>query len=152
MDGGRWWWYISNHQDRFHFDSCIFPIFRSVSLIFFKKLFRPDPGRTSHLSLLKVLLVSSLGLYIGAAVSQKMASFLEENDLFVPEDDDDDWTLNSEYFWILRNICTIFYIFLGNVLYCINLCILIFLWISHSHVKIFIWVKSYHYLLGQTNK
>ena len=52
---------------------------------------RPDPGRASHLSMLKVLVVSSLGLYIGAALSQKMASFLEENDLFVPEDDDDDW-------------------------------------------------------------
>ena len=30
------------------------------------------------------------GLYLGASISQKMAAFLEENDLFVPDDDDDD--------------------------------------------------------------
>ena len=92
---------ISDGLKPLTFDSCIVLIFRSFRLTdLFLKLSRPDPGRTSHLSLLKVLLVSSLGLYIGAAVSQKMASFLEENDLFVPEDDDDDWTLNCEYYEI----------------------------------------------------
>lgn len=35
-------------------------------------------------------LISALGLYLGATISQKMAAFLEENDLFVPDDDDDD--------------------------------------------------------------
>jgi len=30
------------------------------------------------------------GLLIGAAISKNIASFLEENDLFVPSDDDDD--------------------------------------------------------------
>lgn len=30
------------------------------------------------------------GLFIGAAISKSVANFLEENDLFVPEDDDDD--------------------------------------------------------------
>ena len=39
---------------------------------------------------MKVLLTSSLGLYIGAFMSSQMAAFLEENELFVPEDEDDD--------------------------------------------------------------
>lgn len=52
--------------------------------------FRPNPARATHVELVKVLLVSVLGLYIGASVSRRMASFLEENDLFVPDDDDDD--------------------------------------------------------------
>lgn len=30
------------------------------------------------------------GLFIGAAISKHVANFLEENDLFVPSDDDDD--------------------------------------------------------------
>lgn len=30
------------------------------------------------------------GLFIGAAISKTIANFLEENDLFVPSDDDDD--------------------------------------------------------------
>jgi hypothetical protein len=30
------------------------------------------------------------GLSVGAWISKKMATFLEENELFVPEDDDDD--------------------------------------------------------------
>ena len=42
-------------------------------------------------------LISALGLYLGATISQKMAAFLEENDLFVPDDDDDDWR-NQEGF------------------------------------------------------
>ena len=40
--------------------------------------------------LLKAVLTTTLGLYIGAFISQKMAAFLEENELFVPEDDKDD--------------------------------------------------------------
>lgn len=31
-----------------------------------------------------------LGLLAGAFISKNIASFLEENDLFVPDDDDDD--------------------------------------------------------------
>jgi hypothetical protein len=30
------------------------------------------------------------GILIGAIISKNIASFLEENDLFVPEDEDDD--------------------------------------------------------------
>jgi len=51
---------------------------------------RPEPERTTHVGLIKTALITALGLYIGASISQKMATFLEENDLFVPEDDDDD--------------------------------------------------------------
>ena len=51
---------------------------------------RPAPGRAGSVEVMKVLLVSVLGLYIGAFASQRMASFLEENDLFVPDEDDDD--------------------------------------------------------------
>jgi hypothetical protein len=35
-----------------------------------------------------VLLTSSLGLYIGAFISSQMAAFLEENELFVPEEEE----------------------------------------------------------------
>jgi len=37
-----------------------------------------------------VLATISAGLLLGAAISKNMASFLEENELFVPSDDDDD--------------------------------------------------------------
>lgn len=30
------------------------------------------------------------GLFVGAVISKSVANFLEENDLFVPSDDDDD--------------------------------------------------------------
>lgn len=30
------------------------------------------------------------GLFVGAAISKSVANFLEENDLFVPEEDDDE--------------------------------------------------------------
>jgi len=32
----------------------------------------------------------STGLLLGAGISKNIASFLEENELFVPSDDDDD--------------------------------------------------------------
>lgn len=48
-----------------------------------------EPYRTS-LGILKVLLTVVTGLLVGAAISKNIASFLEENDLFVPSDDDDD--------------------------------------------------------------
>lgn len=32
----------------------------------------------------------ALGLFVGAAISKNIANFLEENELFVPSDDDDD--------------------------------------------------------------
>merc|ERR1711915_63047 len=53
-------------------------------------LVRPAPPRTCQAGLLKAFLTSAIGLYTGAFISQNMAAFLEENELFVPEDDDDD--------------------------------------------------------------
>lgn len=37
-----------------------------------------------------VTLATSLGIFTGAEISKNIASFLEENELFVPSDDDDD--------------------------------------------------------------
>ena len=51
---------------------------------------RPPPPPHTQAGLLKAVLTTTLGLYIGAFISQKMAAFLEENELFVPEDDEDD--------------------------------------------------------------
>lgn len=53
------------------------------------------PGRKIHCTL-RIFLASLisyhslLGLLIGAVISKNIASFLEENDLFVPSEDDDD--------------------------------------------------------------
>ncbi|KAH8037298.1 hypothetical protein HPB51_009853 [Rhipicephalus microplus] len=49
----------------------------------------PEP-ETSKTGLLWVLLSVLPGLYIGATISKEGAAFLEENDIFVPDDDDDD--------------------------------------------------------------
>lgn len=50
---------------------------------------RPEPPRAAF-GVLGVLVTVVSGLLIGAAISKNIASFLEENDLFVPSDDDDD--------------------------------------------------------------
>ena len=42
------------------------------------------------LGLVKIFLAVSVGVYIGAKLSMKMVTFLEEYEIFVPEDDDDD--------------------------------------------------------------
>ncbi|KAK8758139.1 essential MCU regulator, mitochondrial-like [Amblyomma americanum] len=49
----------------------------------------PEP-ETSNFGVLKALLTVLPGLYIGATISKEGAAFLEENDIFVPDDDDDD--------------------------------------------------------------
>uniref|UniRef100_A0A131YNX2 Essential MCU regulator, mitochondrial n=1 Tax=Rhipicephalus appendiculatus TaxID=34631 RepID=A0A131YNX2_RHIAP len=49
----------------------------------------PEP-ETSNTGLLWVLLTVLPGLYVGATISKEGAAFLEENDIFVPDDDDDD--------------------------------------------------------------
>ena len=55
--------------------------------------FRPPPPLHTQYGLLKAVLNTCFGIYVGAFISQKMAAFLEENELFVPEDDEDedDW-------------------------------------------------------------
>lgn len=47
----------------------------------------PDVLQFGYVSVLCSVLP---GLFIGAAISKSVANFLEENDLFVPSDDDDD--------------------------------------------------------------
>ncbi|CAM1303538.1 Uncharacterised protein g3534 [Pycnogonum litorale] len=47
-----------------------------------------EPKKIS-LGLSKVALTVIPGLYLGATISKEGAAFLEENDIFVPDDDDD---------------------------------------------------------------
>lgn len=49
----------------------------------------PNPKKVPF-GLLRVLLTVLPGLYLGATISKEAAAFLEENDIFVPEDDDDE--------------------------------------------------------------
>nr|XP_050029787.1 essential MCU regulator, mitochondrial-like [Dermacentor andersoni] len=49
----------------------------------------PEPEK-SGFGFLWVLLTVLPGLYVGATISKEGAAFLEENDIFVPDDDDDD--------------------------------------------------------------
>lgn len=49
---------------------------------------QPMPEGTSF-AMGRVLCAVVPGLFIGAAISKSVANFLEENDLFVPDDDDD---------------------------------------------------------------
>lgn len=51
--------------------------------------YHPIPVRRP-LSLSLSTLVLGVGVYIGARLAQWGAAFLEENDIFVPEDEDDD--------------------------------------------------------------
>lgn len=50
---------------------------------------KPMP-KVQSFGILGVLCSVVPGLFIGAAISKHVANFLEENDLFVPSDDDDD--------------------------------------------------------------
>lgn len=49
---------------------------------------KPMPDSTSF-AMGRVVCAVIPGLFIGAAISKSVANFLEENDLFVPDDDDD---------------------------------------------------------------
>lgn len=51
--------------------------------------FKPMPS-VSSFGIIGILCSVIPGLFIGAAISKNVANFLEENDLFVPSDDDDD--------------------------------------------------------------
>lgn len=51
--------------------------------------FKPMPA-VSSFGLIGIICSVLPGLFIGAAISKSVANFLEENDLFVPSDDDDD--------------------------------------------------------------
>uniref|UniRef100_A0A1I7TMW0 Essential MCU regulator, mitochondrial n=1 Tax=Caenorhabditis tropicalis TaxID=1561998 RepID=A0A1I7TMW0_9PELO len=45
---------------------------------------------TNKAGLFKLILVSGGSLYIGGLIAHKGASYLEENEIFVPTDEDDD--------------------------------------------------------------
>lgn len=51
--------------------------------------FMPMP-KVSSFGIIGIVCSVVPGLFIGAAISKSVANFLEENDLFVPSDDDDD--------------------------------------------------------------
>uniref|UniRef100_A0A336MPI5 Essential MCU regulator, mitochondrial n=1 Tax=Culicoides sonorensis TaxID=179676 RepID=A0A336MPI5_CULSO len=51
--------------------------------------FKPMPTSAPY-GLVGLVCTVVPGLLIGAAISKNMASFLEENELFVPSDEDDD--------------------------------------------------------------
>ncbi|XP_034476406.1 essential MCU regulator, mitochondrial [Drosophila innubila] len=50
---------------------------------------KPKPGEMPF-GLFAILCAVIPGLFVGATISKNVANFLEENDLFVPADDDDD--------------------------------------------------------------
>jgi hypothetical protein len=49
-----------------------------------------DKPARHRFGLLKVLVVTVPFLYLGATGGKEVSAFLEENDIFVPSDDDDD--------------------------------------------------------------
>lgn len=51
--------------------------------------FLPQPKKTPF-GILRVMLTVLPGLYLGATISKEGATFLEENDIFVPDEDDDE--------------------------------------------------------------
>lgn len=51
--------------------------------------FKPKPSEMPF-GLLAIICAVIPGLFVGATISKNVANFLEENDLFVPSDDDDD--------------------------------------------------------------
>eukprot|EP00090_Calanus_glacialis_P005963 TRINITY_DN14672_c0_g1_i2.p1 TRINITY_DN14672_c0_g1~~TRINITY_DN14672_c0_g1_i2.p1 ORF type:complete len:101 (-),score=42.44 TRINITY_DN14672_c0_g1_i2:82-384(-) len=53
-------------------------------------IIRPIPIRYSRNGVLKVFLATTVGLYLGAAISWTMAAWLEENELFTVEGEEDD--------------------------------------------------------------
>lgn len=52
-------------------------------------LIPPKPERSSF-GLVKAFIAVTLGISFGATISRITANFLEENELFVPSDEDDD--------------------------------------------------------------
>lgn len=51
--------------------------------------FFPQPKKIPF-GIVRVLLTVLPGLYLGATISKEGAAFLEENDIFVPDEDDDE--------------------------------------------------------------
>lgn len=62
---------------------------RSSGIEFKSGALKPKPEENRIAPLLVICAVLP-GLFIGAQISKSVANFLEENDLFVPDDDDED--------------------------------------------------------------
>ncbi|KAH8252805.1 hypothetical protein KR032_001910 [Drosophila birchii] len=63
---------------------------RHMSSVYFRSgAIRPKPEEMPF-GLLAIFCAVIPGLFVGATISKNVANFLEENDLFVPSDDDDD--------------------------------------------------------------
>lgn len=63
---------------------------RQMSGVHFRSgALKPKPGEMPF-GLFAILCAVIPGLFVGATISKNVANFLEENDLFVPADDDDD--------------------------------------------------------------
>lgn len=71
--------------------SASFPLTTGIRSIVSKQsgAFFPQPKQVP-LGLIRVIITVIPGLLVGASISKTIANFLEENDLFVPSDDDDD--------------------------------------------------------------
>lgn len=50
----------------------------------------PKPNVSRMTGYMGITIATSMGIFTGAEISKNIASFLEENELFVPSDDDDD--------------------------------------------------------------
>ncbi|XP_022228932.2 essential MCU regulator, mitochondrial [Drosophila obscura] len=62
---------------------------RHMSIYYRSGALKPKPEEMPF-GLFAIFCAVIPGLLIGATISQNVANFLEENDLFVPSDDDDD--------------------------------------------------------------
>ncbi|EDW48408.1 essential MCU regulator, mitochondrial [Drosophila sechellia] len=63
---------------------------RHMSSVYFRSgAIKPKPEEMPF-GLLAIFCAVIPGLFVGATISKNVANFLEENDLFVPADDDDD--------------------------------------------------------------
>ncbi|XP_017837368.1 essential MCU regulator, mitochondrial [Drosophila busckii] len=63
---------------------------RHMSGVYFRSgAFKPKPNEVPF-GLFAIICAVIPGLFVGATISKNVANFLEENDLFVPSDDDDD--------------------------------------------------------------
>eukprot|EP00091_Calanus_sinicus_P006008 TRINITY_DN16573_c0_g1_i1.p1 TRINITY_DN16573_c0_g1~~TRINITY_DN16573_c0_g1_i1.p1 ORF type:complete len:103 (-),score=29.07 TRINITY_DN16573_c0_g1_i1:72-380(-) len=68
-----------------------FPIHKHVRTVTTRNgIIRPIPAHYASNGVLKVILATTMGLYLGAAISWTMAAWLEENDLFTVEGEDED--------------------------------------------------------------
>ena len=55
------------------------------------ELFRPAPRQEPMVSgSVKILVVTCLGIYFGVNISKSMVKFLEEYEIFIPDEDEDD--------------------------------------------------------------